>query len=155
MADLTVVYTLTTPGGTINFNNGALKSLIDLYWIQTLQGLDGTPIRAPVDEVPFGDGGLVHTFWKGPRRITFDGVILIQSVPIGGPCQTELNAMEDDLFTALESIIDADGTLAWTPLGLGARSLTVRNEIPLDIQPVEDYALRSFSFGLIAANPDW
>src|SRR3989304_3478882 len=112
MADLTVPYTLSTPGGTIIFNNGTLKSLDDLYWIQTIQGLDQPPIRAPVDNKPFGDGGLVHTFRKGPRRPIFDGVILIQSVPIGSACQEKLNLMEDALRIALESIdSDTDGTL--------------------------------------------
>src|ERR1043165_1152262 len=103
MADLTCTYTLATPGGTIVFNNGELKSFDDLYWIQTLQGLDGAPVRAPVDPVPFGDGGLVHRFWKAPRQITFDGAILIQSVPIGSDCRAPLNVMEDALRVACDS----------------------------------------------------
>lgn len=155
MADLTVKFTLATTAGTIIFNNGDLKTLDDLYWIQTIQGLDGAPIRAPVDSVPFGDGGLVHRFWKGPRRIVMDGVIFIQSVPTGGPCQEELNAMEEALRAALESTLTTAGTLSWTPLGQAARALTVKCEVPVDYQPVEDYALRSFSFGLVAANPSW
>lgn len=155
MADLTVAYTLATPGGTVIFNDGALHTLDDLYWIQTIQGLDGAPIRAPVDFVPFGNGGLAHTFWKGPRRITFDGVIFIQSVPIGGACQEELNGMEETLRAALESILAATGTLSWTPLGLGARSLTVKCEVTPDFPPIENYALRQFTFGLIAPTPDW
>jgi len=155
LADLTVHYHLVTGAGTIVFNNGALKSLTDLYWIQSIQGLDGAPIRAPVDNVGFGDGGLVHTFWKGARRITFDGMIFIQSVGIGGDCRAPLNAMEEALRAATESILAVDGTLTWTPVGQSARSLTVRTEVPLDCQPQENYALRSFSFGLVAANPDW
>lgn len=155
MADLTVVYTLTTPGGTISFNNGALKTLDDLYWIQNLRGLDSTPIRAPVDDAPQAHGGIVHNFWKGPRHVGMEGVILIQSVPFGGPCQEELNGMESALTTALESILQADGTLAWTPLGDSAKSLTVRYEIPLEVNPSDNYVTRSFTFGLIAASPDF
>lgn len=155
MADLTVPYTLAAIGGTVVFNDGSLYSLDDLYWIQTLQGLDGAPIRAPVDSVAFGDGGLVHTFWKGPRRITFDGVVFIQSVPLGGPCQERLNIMEENLRVVLESMLSDDALLSWTPLGQPSRQLTVRCEVPLDVQPIEDYALRSFAFGLVAADPDW
>jgi len=157
VADLSVPYTLSTPAGTVIFNNGTLKSLDDLFWIQTIQGLDQASIRAPVDEVPFGNGGIVHTFWKGPRRVIFDGVIFIQSVPIGsGSCQALLNEMEEDLRQALDSISgDTDGTLTWTPTGMSGRSLDVRCEVPFDPQPIEDYALRSFSFGLVSASADW
>jgi hypothetical protein len=155
VADLTTTYTLSTSGGTIVFNNGALKTTTDLYWIQTLQGLDGAPVRAPVDPVPFGDGGLVHRFWKGPRRIVFDGVILIQSVPLGGACQEQLNVMEEALRVALESTLDTPGSLSWVPLGQASRLLTVKCEVALDVQPIENYALRSFSFGLVSPSSDW
>jgi hypothetical protein len=61
--------------------------------------------------------------------------------------------MEDELLDALEAIIDVDGTLDWTPLGLSARQLTVRCNVPLETTPAENYAIRNFVFGLIAANP--
>jgi hypothetical protein len=157
VADLTVRYTLSTPGGTIVFNDGELKTLDDLYWIQTLRGLDGAPLRTPSDRVAFGSGARRHRWWRDARRPIFDGVILIQSVPIGWPCQELLNGMEDALIAALDSIGEgiAEGTLSWTPLGGSPRSLTVSCEVPVDIQPVEDYALRSFNFGLFAENPGW
>lgn len=155
MADLTCTYTLTTPGGTIIFNDGDLNTNDDLYWISDIQGLDGAPIRAPFDNAPQTHGGLVHNFWKGPRHINMEGVIFIQSVPLGAACLVERNDMEEDLRVALESILQSDGTLAWQPAGQGARSLTVRNEIPLDYTPQENYALMAFTFGLIAADPDW
>ena len=155
MADLTCVYTLTTPGPDISFNNGDLYTTTDLYWIQTLQGLDGSPIRTPIDNAPQTHGGLVHGFWKGPRHVQFEGAILIQSVAIGGDCRAAMNVMEENLRQALDSIIRADGTLAWTPVGMSARSLTVRNDVPLDIQPAENYAIRTFTFGLVAADESW
>ena len=145
MADLITQYTL----GAITFNGGSLGDGTDLYWVQTIRGLDSPTIRAPVDDTPFGDGGLVHKFWKGPRRVSFDGVIIIQSVPFGGPCQTQLNSMESALSTALEGILQTPGTLAW-----GAHTLSVYYEVPLDIQPTENYALRSFTFGLVSADAD-
>jgi len=63
--------------------------------------------------------------------------------------------MEEALRVATESMNGDGGTLSWTPLGMAARSLDVKCNVPLDVQPIEDYALRSFSFGLVAGNPDW
>lgn len=149
------MYTLTTPSGTITFNDGDLHTLDDLYWLADIQGLDGAPVRAQMDNAPQAHGGIIHTFWKGPRHVVMEGSILIQSQPLGANCLTERNAMEEALRVALESILQADGTLAWTPTGQSARSLTVRNDVPLDYSPAENYALMSFTFGLVAADPDW
>ena len=155
MADVGAIHTLSTPGGTIIFNNGDLHTLTDLYWIQEIDGLDGAPRRAPVDPRPLTHGGLVHPFWKGPREFIVEGVILIQSNPVGDACRTARNSMEAALITALDSILAANGTWSWTPIGLSGRSLTVRNQDKVDFKHQEDYALLGFTFGLIAANPDW
>lgn len=155
MADVGAIHTLTTPGGNVIFNNGTLHTTDDLYWIQEIEGLDGAPRRSPVDPVPLGDGGLVHDIWKGPRPFTVDGVILVQSAPFGDACRTIRNEMEVDLEDALDSILTADGTWSWTPIGEGARSLTVRNNQEVNFRHTEEYALLGFNFGLIAANPDW
>lgn len=158
MADLGSAYTLATPGGTIVFNDGDLKDGTDKYWLSNIQGLDGTSIRAPVDNVPFGDGGIVHNFWKGPRHIVFEGVFVHESVGFpgsGDACRQRRNEMEEALRAALESILRDDGTLSWTPLGLAARSLTVRHEVTFEAPETENYALKTFTFGLVAADPEW
>lgn len=155
MADLACVYTLSTPGGTIRFNDGDLKTLDDLYWIANIAGLDGAPIRAQVDNAPQAHGGIVHTFWKGPRHVTMEGSILIQSVPWGGFCLVERNEMEDDLRVALESTVQSSGTLSWTPAGQSAHTLTVRNDIPVEFTPQEGYVITGFTFGLVSASSDW
>lgn len=158
MADLATLYTLATPGGTILFNNGDLKDGTDKYWIQNIQGLDQAPLRTPQDNVPFGDGGIVHDFWKGPRHVVLEGVLVTESVgwpSTGDACVQRQNEMEEDLIDALESIIRADGTLSWTPLGLAARSLTVRSEVPVEFSPGENFVLKNFTFGLVAADPAW
>lgn len=162
MADLSTVYTLNCGGGgTILFNSGTLfqGSTDDLFWIATIRGLDGPNGRVPFDNVPFGDGGLIHRSFKGPRRPRFEGSLIVQSVDWGSSlCQQALNAMEEDLNTALDSIFaPTSGTLSWTPAGGAAKSLTVfydAAEAPLDIQPTDNYALRSFTFGLISAAAD-
>lgn len=158
MPDLAAVYVLTTPGGTISFNLGDLRDGTDKYWIQNIQGLDQAPLRTPQDSVPFGDGGIVHNFWKGQRHVVFEGVLVTESVGFpstGDDCIETQNEMEEDLIDALESIIRADGTLAWTPLGLSARSLTVRSEVPVEFTAAEDFTLKNFTFGLVAENPAW
>lgn len=155
MPDLGVPYELTTPGGTITFNAGT----VDEYHIAEIQGLSGAPIRAPIDDVPYGHGSLSHNFWRAGRHIVFDGHLLVTSVLCPSPSVVPIwNAMEEDLATALESIgaLTTDtGTLAWTPTGLSPRTLTVRYEVQLECPADQNYMLRAFHFGLFADNPDW
>lgn len=151
MADVGVTFTLTTPGPTLTFNDGSL----DQFYITELRGLGGPPIRAPIDNVPLGDGGLVHTFYKGPRHIIVEGIFLITSVRVMNDIVEQRNSMESDLMDALEAIIAADGTFAWTPQGEAARSLTVRHDVMLDFSHADNYTNLTWNFGLVAANPDW
>lgn len=158
MADLGTQYTLVTDASTIDFNLGDLRDGTDKYWIQTIQGLDMVPIRTPIDNVPFGDGGIVHNFWKGPRHIVIEGVLVTESVGFpsqGDACRQRQNEMEQDLIEALESTIRSDATLSWTPIGLSAYTLTVRCDVPVEFTPAENYALKQFTFGLVAANPSY
>lgn len=160
MPDLASPYTLATPGGTILFNNSGIDlfNMVggpDEYYISDIQGLDGPSIRAPVDNRPQTHGGLVHPFYKGPRRVTIEGSLMVRSTRVQNAMRLIRNDMEEALRVALESILQADGTLSWTvPLtaGTDSRSLTVRNEIPVEFRGIE---LKTFVFGLIAANPDY
>ena len=154
MADLATTYTYTASGGTIVFNAGDLGDGTDKFWLQSILGLDGPNVRAPVDLVPMGDGSLLHDFWTSGRTPVLEGVLLIESVRIdGSACQTALNEMEDNLRAAVESNVAASATLAWTPTGQSAQSLTVfHNGQPrLDIVPTDNFMLRQFTFWLIAA----
>ncbi len=155
MADLSTTYTLACGTNSLVFNNGDLNDGSDLYWISQIEGLDGAPIRAPVDNAPQAHGGIVHTFWKGPRHITFEGSIVIQSVPFGFPCLTERNQLEQDLIDILECMIQTDGTLTWQPDGQSSHTLTVRHDVQLQFTPQENYAIMGFVFGLVAADPDF
>ena len=127
---------------------------MDKYWIDSITGLDGPSIRAPVDLVPFGDGGIIHTFRKGPRRVTIEGMLLLDP-PTYEDCQARRNTLAFNLQDALASIIAASGTLAWTPTGGAAESLTVFNEIPLNITYTDNFLVSRFSFGLISASADY
>ena len=156
MADVGVIYTLTTPGPDIVFNQFTDPFLnVDQYYITEIRGLGSPALRTPFDNVPLGDGGLVHDFWKGPRHIGIEGTILVQSTGIMDDIVVIRNGMEDDLSDALESILRADGTLTFTPQGQGARTYTVRYEVGVEYVHSNNYLSLDFSFGLIAAEPDW
>ena len=160
MPDLASPYTLTTPGGTILFNNEGIDlfNMVggpDEYYISDIQGLDGAPIRAPVDNRPQTHGGLVHPFFMGPRRVTIEGSLMIRSTRVQNTMRLIRNDMERNLRIALQSILQADGTLSWTVPRQAATdsfSLLVRNEIMVEFRGIE---LKTFVFGLIAADPDY
>lgn len=154
MADIKTEYTLATGAGTIVFNDGALGDGVDKYWLETIQGLDGPVIRAPVDLVPFGDGGIIHIFRKGPRRVVFDGMLLMESSTSQADCQEIRNNLAWDLKDALASILTTAGTLSWTPTGEAAQSLSVYYEVGVDFPYSNNYMVQNFSFGLISAAAD-
>lgn len=156
MANLSTPYTIAG-SSTVILNNGTVGggSTDDLYWVHAVHGLDGPTLRTPVDDVPYGDGGLVHKFWKGPRHVSFEGVLIVQSVPFGSSgCEDALDVLESDLNSCLDSMIQSSGSLSWTSSVSGGLSLTCYYEVALDIQPIENFALRSFSFGLVSAAAD-
>lgn len=161
MADVACVYTLNVPTATdVVFNDAGIDRFNmlggpDEFYITDVKGLDGAPLRTPFDNRPQTDGGLVHPFFKGPRHVTVEGALMIRSTRIQDDIRKKRNDMEAQLIAALEDIQSADGTFSWTvqlTSGPDARSLTVRCEIPVEFTGIE---LKTFTFGLIAANPDW
>ena len=155
MPDIGCPYDLTTPAGTIYFNNGDT----DQFYIQSITGLGTAPVRAPIDDIPYGDGSIGHNFWKGGRHIAIEGVFLVLSVDCG-PAQVAVwNAMEERLRLALESIASLTtdvGTLVWTPTGaIAFNLLSDRHDVPMECPPDQNFTIRNFSFGLFAADPDW
>jgi hypothetical protein len=151
MADVAVVYTLTTPDGTVVFNDGGS----DQFYITEVRGLGAPALRTPFDNVPLGDGGLIHDFWKGPRHIGVEGILLIQSTRQMDDIVIARNDMEEELTDALESILRADGSFSFTPQGLANRTFTVRYEVGIEFVHTDNYLTDAFSFGLIAGEPDW
>ena len=156
MADVGVIYSLATPVGTVLFND-AVDPFIgaDQFYITEIRGLASPALRTPIDNVPLGDGGLIHDFWKGPRHIGIEGTILVQSTRIENSIVVIRNDMEDELVDALESILRADGTLSYAPQGEGTRTYTVRYEVGLETVHTDNYHKLDFSFGLVAGEPDW
>jgi hypothetical protein len=151
VADVGVSYTLTTPGGTVVFNDGAT----DQHYITEIRGLGAPALRTPMDNVPLGDGGLIHDFWKGPRHIGVEGIFLIQSTRIQDDIVVIRNDMEEELTVALESILRADGTFAYAPQGEGTRTYTVNYEVGVEFTHTDNYLTLAWTFGLVAGEPDW
>lgn len=152
MADIATQYVLTTPGPDITFNAGDVGDGTDKFWLTAVRGLDMAQIRAPVDPVPFGDGGIKHTFWLSPMRPQVDGMLLIET-PVN--CMARRNVMVANLKAALLSILNTAGTLAWTPDGQAAETLSVYCEVPLDIAYSDNYTVSTFSFGLMSEASDY
>jgi hypothetical protein len=46
--------------------------------------------------------------------------------------------------------LGADGTLAWTPLGQAAATLTVRQDFKVEYTYVDGYLNKQFVFGLVS-----
>lgn len=155
MADVGVSYTLTTPGVDITFNQYVTPSSPNSqYFLMEIRGLESPALRTPMDNVPLGDGGLIHDFWYGPRHITLEGLIWIPpNFGSQDAIVAERNSMTSDLVSALNEILRADGTLSFTPQGGGATSYTVRYEVGLQTPHADNYNSLQFSFGLVAGDP--
>jgi len=152
MADVGVQYDLTTPAGTIIFNDGSL----DQFYITKVRGLGSPDLRTPMDKVPLGHGALFHPFFKGARHIGVEGIFLIESTRIQNNIVVIRNEMEFDLTEALESLLDdSTGTFTFAPQGFGSRTFVVKYEVGFEPEHGDNYISLYFSFGLVAAEPDW
>jgi hypothetical protein len=151
MADLCSTVTLTTPGPSLTFNS----TTGDTYALDADQetGLDGAPIRGPVDVSPQTDGGIVFPTFLGPRFVTLQGWFVIRSADPYREVTAyaaALETLEQNLLDALDAIRDIDGTLAWSP----AHSLTVRHTGDGNQARFRGkWPAKQFVFGLVAANP--
>jgi hypothetical protein len=152
MTDIAVPHVMTTPGGTITFNDDS----DDQYLLNAIPGLAGTPARVVVDKVAYGHGGIIHPSWKDTRYFQPQGTLLILSTPVQDDIVDIRNDMEEALRVAYESLLDADGTWAWTPLGQSSRTLTIRRDAqPVEFTHEDNFQVIDFSFGLVSVAPDW
>lgn len=118
--------------------------------------MDGAPIRRQIDPQGHTDGGLQHTARFGPRIITFKGKVLVRSQD--GTNREDfaaaVYAVEAASVAAFEAVLNSDSTLAWTPNGAGARSISARYGTEGgEFQTSGNMIDRRFQFSLYAANP--
>jgi hypothetical protein len=148
MAQYNSVYTFTTPASTITLN--AASGDTYLNDASQCSGLDGVELRTSVDPASQTDGAHVHPSFEDARHITLGGIIYITSSATDSGIMTARNSLEAGLIAACRSLKTANGTLAWTPTGGSARSITVR----CDILPTFTGSwVKSYLFGLVAADP--
>jgi hypothetical protein len=144
---VTVFATLDYGPGTLDFHGGGGGVTSGLV-LATVDGIAQAPIRAPVDDAPQTDGGIVHQFFYGPRHLTVEGFVL--PFAYDSSHAATLWAAMDTLEQALGQILRADGTFSWTPPGQTAHSLTVRCDVPVSFQGTFQ---KTYIFGLVAADP--
>ncbi len=151
MADTCCAYTVA--GLTINASSG--DCLLTDFDEGQILGLDGAPVRKQIDPQGQSDGGIVHPAFYGPRIIQFQGKVLIRSVTADAATYAAaVNTVESATVSALQGILNGGGTLAWTPNGGSAHSITVSYGTPGgEIQFTGNMIDRRFSFTLVAANP--
>lgn len=153
MADTCCVYTVA--GLTINAATG--DCLLTDFDEGQILGLDGAPVRKQIDPEGQSSGGIVHPAFFGARIIQFQGKVLIRTVAEGALPTTyaaAVNVVEAATVSALQGILNGGGTLAWTPTGGSAHSITVSYGIPGgEIQFTGNMVDRRFTFTLVAANP--
>ena len=122
MADTCCVYTY----GGLSINALTGDCLLTDWDAGDVEGLDGGPIRKTVDPRGQISGGIVHPAFLGPRIVRFTGVVLVRSVDIGDRLgfAAAVNVVTEAWRTGLEALLNAPTTLAWTPNGMTAHTLS-------------------------------
>lgn len=153
MADTCCIYTF----GGLTINAAAGDCLFTDFEEGQILGLDGAPIRKQIDPQGQSEGGIVHPGFLGARVITFQGKVLIRSVPEGASALTyaaAVNVVEAAATAALEAQLNAATSLSWTPSGGAARSISCTYGVAGgEFQPSGNMVDRRFSFQLVAADP--
>lgn len=153
MSDVASVYTLTTPGNDVVFNDFDLHTEEDGYWLIDVTGLDEADTRVPRFNKPVADGSRVLPGYFTGLAPAFVGEYVIQSTVILDEIRAIRNTMRRYLRDALREIIDADGTISWQEPVVGDTidcSLTVRYAEKLTSSYESNYAQKFFAFTLFS-----
>lgn len=114
-AEWTVPSSLITPEGTLSLEDGAT---LDGYVHDPANCDVGLTVRSTVQNIPQGDGDLVHARWKS-------GYVLKLVWQLWDAGQIALGAtrreMYEELMLHLNAILNADGRYQWTPTGASDR----------------------------------
>lgn len=126
--DLCVEYAV---GASLKLNQGGPTGTTTTIRTTAITGLDGRPIRSTILPNGAQDGGDKLAAQFGPRLIGFEGIIVVYSggeliTPVESLTAylTGVNTLVDAWVSGLEAALNTPFTLAWTPTGLGADSLT-------------------------------
>ena len=126
--DLCVEYSV---GSSLKMNQGGDGGTTTTIRPTAIAGLDGRPIRSTILPNGASDGGDKLTSRFGARLIQVDGEIIVFSggLPVTpadnlSAYLTGVNTLVAAWVSGLEALLNSTFTLAWTPTGLGAQSLT-------------------------------
>lgn len=163
--DLCVEYAV---GASLKLNQGGVSGTTTTIRTTAIRGLDGRPIRRTIWPQGASDGGILGTGRFGPRLIQVEGEVWVyQANELLTPADaaknaamtfwlTQVNTLVDTWVAGLEAAINSNLTLAWTPTGLGADSLTVRygyEGAEFQSTPSPDLTeWTKVTFGLVAAS---
>lgn len=155
MADYCTEYTYSSI--TIN-NDTAGADRLMIGEEGEIDGLDGAPIRAEIDDQGQSDGGIVHPKFFAARVIIFSGEVHIQSVAFEDTLAyiSAINTLESGVISALEAQLNSATTLAWTPTGGSGKSISCTYGIQGGEIKFSGPMLpgqRKFTFTLVAADP--
>jgi hypothetical protein len=151
VTDVAVPHVLTTPGGSITFNDGSA----DQFYLNAIPGLDTIPARVPIDKIAFGHGARAHPSWRDAKHFAPEGSLLITSTRVMDDIVTIRNTMAAQLATVVDALIgDTSGTWQTTPLGQASRTWTVvRDAEGIQWTHVDNYQVLDFVFFLVAPDP--
>lgn len=163
--DLCVEYSV---GASLKLNQGGATGTTTTIRTTAISGLDGRPIRRTIWPQGASDGGILGTGRFGARIIRFEGDIWVFSAgELLTPADAVKNGQEttylgavntlvDTWVSGLEAAINSSFTLAWTPNGLGADSLTCLYGVEggefQSVPPAEFNEWTKASFALVAAS---
>lgn len=155
MAEFGCPATLSTPGGSIDFNDWSTGPNGMIWLIQNIDGLDGEPMRTPMDDKAGADGAWLYEFFAAARHITVSGIMVPASSLSAWQQIQQRNQMEASLRVKARTMkgYGTTGTWSWTPTGMAAYSLTVKCDV-LPTFPGEG-VIKQFIFGLVAGDPDY
>lgn len=163
--DLCVEYSV---GASLKLNQGGTSGTVTTIRTTAITGLDGRPVRRTIWPQGASDGGILGTAHYGARLISFQGEVWVyvanelltpaDAVKNGtmSTYLTQVNTLVDAWVSGLEALNNSNLTLAWTPTGLGADSLTCRygyegNEFQSTPSP-DLTEWTKVQFGLVAAS---
>lgn len=143
-------FTLSDGSTTLTFNAATGDTYVNSP--DDCSGLDGAAVRAPIDDRPQTDGGIAHTFFKGPRHITLAGDLRVRSAGDEAGFLEARNDLEDDLVSLCESLMNTAGTLTVPRTGGSSKTLQVRCDI---LPTFAGRMQKTYVFGLVAVDPDF
>lgn len=156
MAEFGCPATLSTPSGSIDFNDFVGAGANGTIWlIQNIDGLDGEPLRAPMDDKAGADGAWLYEFFGSARHITVSGIMIPASTLSAWQQIQTRNQMEQSLRIKCRSMkgYGVTGTWSWTPTGMGTYSVTVK----CDVMPTfpGEGIIKQFVFGLVSGDSSY